>query len=439
MTIAVDPSMRRRIVIASTIGNALEWFDFTVFGLFIGVIGKLYFPSNDPSSSVLLAFATFGIAFAARPIGGIVLAGYADRHGRKNALILMIMMMAVGAGLMGVLPTYSAIGVVAPVMVLVARLIQGFSAGGEFGSASTLLIEFATPGRRGFYGSWQMVSQALAFAFAASFAYGLNTQLSAASFESWGWRAPFLAGVLIGPIGVYLRLKCDESPEFLGYLAENEGKRNTPLRDVVAQYPRELAVAFCIIAVGTAITYVSSIFLPSFAATELKLNIADAQLGLVASNLGIAIIIPFSGALSDKIGRRNLMAATLVVFCLLYYLLLSRLVAAPSRSALWQLQSLGLLLGLVIGPAPAMMTEIFPVAMRSTGASLTYNLAVMLFGGLAPFINTWLVRATGDKLAPVYFIFFAAAVGLTGLALYRERADAPAALARPAVGGRLGA
>jgi MHS family proline/betaine transporter-like MFS transporter len=439
VTIAIDPSMRRRIVIASTIGNALEWFDFTVFGLFVGIIGRLYFPSGDPSTSILLAFATFGIAFVARPIGGIVLAGYADRHGRKHALILMIMMMAVGTGLMGVLPTYSAIGIVAPIMVLVARLIQGFSAGGEFGSASALLIEFATPGRRGYYGSWQFVSQALAFALAAGFAYGLNTQLSIASFESWGWRAPFLAGVLIGPIGVYLRRRCDESPEFREFLAENAGKRNTPLRDVVAQYPRELAVAFCIIAVGTAITYVGSIFLPSFAATELKLNVADAQLGLVAANIGAAIIIPFSGALSDRIGRRNLMAATLVVYCVLFYVLLSRLVAEPSRTALWQLQSLGLLFGLLIGPAPAIMTEIFPVGMRSTGASLMYNFAVMLFGGLAPFINSWLVRATGDKLAPVYYIFFAAAVGLTGLALYRERAGGPAAVARPAVDGRLSA
>lgn len=177
MTIAVNSTMRRRIVIASTIGNVLEWFDFTVFGLFVGIIGRLYFPSNDPSSSVLLAFATFGIAFVARPIGAIVLAGYADRRGRKQALILMIAMMAVGTGLMGVLPTYSAIGVLAPIMVLVARLIQGFSAGGEFGSASALLIEFATPGRRGYYASWQMVAQSLSFAFAASFAYALNAQL----------------------------------------------------------------------------------------------------------------------------------------------------------------------------------------------------------------------------------------------------------------------
>lgn len=246
---------------------------------------------------------------------------------------------------------------------------------------------------------------------------------------------PFLAGVLIGPIGVFLRRKCEESPEFREYVAANKGRRNTPLRDVLAQYPRELTATFCIIAVGTAITYVSSIFLPNFVATVLKLKITDAQLGVVVVNIGAAIIIPFSGALSDRIGRRNLVAAALVVYCVLFYLLLSRLVAAPSRTALWQLQSTGLLFGLMVGPAPAMLTEIFPVGMRSTGASLTYNLAVMLFGGLAPFINAWLVRATGNNLAPLYYVLSAAVVGLTGLALYRERAGQPAAVARPAMTG----
>ena len=211
------------------------------------------------------------------------------------------------------------------------------------------------------------------------------------------------------------------------------------MRDVVAQHPRELTVAFCIIAVGTAITYFGSIFLPSFAATELKLNATDAQLGVLVVNIGAAIIIPLSGALSDRIGRRNLVAAALVLYCVLFYILLSRLVAAPSRAALWQLQSVGLLFGFMVGPAPAMLTEIFPVGMRSTGASLSYNFAVMLFGGGAPFINGWLVRTTGDKLAPIYFIFFAAAVGLTGLALYQERAGRPAAVARPADDGRLSA
>jgi MHS family proline/betaine transporter-like MFS transporter len=428
MSIGVDSSMRRRVVLASTIGNALEWFDFTVFGLFVGVIGRQFFPTGDPSSSVLLAFATFGAAFVARPIGGIVLGDYADRFGRKGALVLMILLMAFGSGLMGVLPNYAAIGVAAPMLVLVARLIQGFSAGGEFGSASALLIEFAPPGQRGFYGSWQMVSQALAFALAAVFAFCLTTRLSPAAFESWGWRAPFIAGVLIGPIGAYLRRYCEESPEFRTYLAERRERRGAPLRNVILEHRRELFVAFCIIAVGTAITYVNAIFLPHFAVAQLKLQAADAQIGLLVVSIGGALIIPFSGALSDRIGRRKIVAATLALYAILFYVLMERLVAEPSRATLWQLQALGLLYGLMVGPAPAMLTEIFSVGGRSTGASLGYNLAVMLFGGAAPFTNAWLVQSTGDKAAPAYFILFAVAVGLFGAALYREqREPGPAA------------
>src|SRR5215475_5874975 len=182
----VMAQMRRRIVISSTIGNALEWFDFTVFGLFAVIIGKLFFPASDPSSSLLLTFATFGIAFAARPLGGLVFGLYADKYGRKAALVMMITLMAVGTGLLGVLPTYGAIGIAAPLLLLLARLIQGFSAGGEFGSASAMLIEFAPEGRRGLYGSFQMVSQGLAFSIGSAMAYLLNLTLSADAFASWG-------------------------------------------------------------------------------------------------------------------------------------------------------------------------------------------------------------------------------------------------------------
>ena len=422
MSITVDPAMRRRVVISSTIGNALEWFDFVVFGLFAGIIGKLYFPVGDASNSLLLTFATFGIAFVARPIGGLVFGIYADKHGRKRALVVMIMMMALGTGLIGFLPTYAAIGIAAPILILVARLIQGFSAGGEFGSASAMLIEFATPGRRGFYGSWQMVSQSLAFGLGAIMAFLLNTQLDPASFESFGWRVPFILGVLIGPVGVYLRNKCDESPEFQQYLATRGTAPNTPLRDVIAHYPRELAVAFCIIAAATAINYVGLVFLPVYAATELKLKIADAQIGLVCVSLVTALMAPLIGLLSDKVGRRMIMLPALLIYCVLFYIMLTRLVAQPSTMALWQLQAVGLLLGVMAAPMPALLTEIFPVGVRSTGVSLMYNLAVMLFGGLAPFINTALISMTGNKLAPIYYIFFAASVGIFGMLLHRERA-----------------
>ncbi|HMN72622.1 MAG TPA: MFS transporter [Rhodoblastus sp.] len=423
-----DAQMRRRVIVSSTIGNALEWFDFTVFGLFAGVIGKLFFPSDNPASSLLLTFATFGIAFAARPLGGLVFGLYADKHGRKKALVVMITLMAIGTGLLGVLPTYAAIGIAAPLLLLLARLIQGFSAGGEFGSASALLIEFAPPGMRGFFGAFQMVSQSLAFAIGAAMAVLLNTSLTPDQFTSWGWRVPFLLGILIGPIGYYLRRKVDESPEFQAYLAEKRKDsapaQKTTLGRLFSEHPRELIASFCLIAAGTAINYIGAVFLPAYAATELKLPLVSAQYGLMLASLANAVLVLIFGALSDRIGRRAVLAPALILYVVLSYVLFQRLVAEPSVAHLWQLQSAGLLLGALAGPMPAFMTEIFPVAVRSTGASLMYNFAVMLFGGLAPAINTWLVQATGNKAAPVFYIAFAAAVGLIGLAVYRRPAPA---------------
>jgi MFS transporter, MHS family, proline/betaine transporter len=418
--------MRRRVVISSTIGNALEWFDFTVFGLFAGIIGKLFFPADNPSSSLLLTFATFGIAFAARPLGGLVFGLYADQHGRKKALVVMITLMAFGTGLLGFLPTYGAIGIAAPLLLLIARLIQGFSAGGEFGSASAMLIEFAPPGRRGYYGSFQMVSQSLAFGIGAAIAIGLNVGLTPDAFASWGWRVPFILGILIGPIGYYLRQKCDESPEFQAYLAEMKARaqatKRTTLGQLFADHPRELIASFCLIAAGTAINYVNAVFLPSYAASELKLPLINAQIGLLCVSLANAAFAVLFGALSDRVGRRMVIVPTLIVYSVLFYVLLQRLVGAPTTANLVLLQGIGILLGSLAGPMPAFMTEIFPVGVRSTGASLMYNFAVMLFGGLAPFINTGLVQLTGNKAAPVYYIFFATAVGLIGLSTYRVRA-----------------
>jgi len=427
--------MRRRVVISSTIGNALEWFDFTVFGLFAGIIGKLFFPADNPSSSLLLTFATFGIAFAARPLGGLIFGLYADKHGRKKALVVMIMLMAFGTGLLGFLPTYGAIGVAAPLLLLLARLIQGFSAGGEFGSASAMLIEFAPAGQRGYYGSFQMVSQSLAFSIGASMAIGLNLGLSPDAFASWGWRVPFILGILIGPIGYYLRQRVDESPEFKAYLADMAARaqpKQTTLAELFANHPRELIASFCLIAAGTAINYVNGIFLPAYAVSELKLPLINAQIGLLVVFLVIAFLVVLFGALSDRIGRRMVIVPTLIVYSVLFYVMLQRLVAAPTTTNLMELQAIGIMLGALAGPMPAFMTEIFPVGVRSTGASLMYNFAVMLFGGLAPFINTWLVQSTGNKAAPVYYIFFAAAVGVIGLSAYRGRPSGATPVVQPA-------
>ena len=421
MNMTVDPSMRRRVVLSSTIGNALEWFDFSVFGLFAVVISQLFFPAHSPTGSLLKTFATFGIAFVARPLGGLLFGLYADRHGRKKALVFMVLMMAAGTGLIGIVPPFAVIGVAAPLLVLVARLMQGISAGGEFGSASAMLIEFASPGRRGLYGSFQIISQSLSFVMGAAAAYALTECLAPADFQTWGWRIPFLLGILIGPVGFLIRQKVDESPEFLAFRQSTGTPRHQPVKALIRDHRREMAVVFCLTAFVTSVTYVTIIFLPTFVSTDLGLHSTDAQLGLVGTNLCSALVAPLGGHLSDRFGRRTIILPTMIVFCVLYGLFLSQLVAFPSVSALWKLQALGILIGFMAGPLPALMTEIFPVGVRSTGASLMYNLAVMLFGGLAPFINTALVEVTGNKLASFYYLVFAAAVGVVGLLLHRPR------------------
>jgi len=421
MHIAIDPAMRRRVVWSSTIGNALEWFDFTVFGLFAATIGKQFFPKTDPTAGLLAAYGLLGIAYFARPLGGLFFGTWADRIGRKRALITIVLMMAVGTGLIGALPTYAMIGVWAPIALLCARLIQGFSAGGEFGTSTAMLIEFAPPNRRGFYASFQFVAQSLAFVVGAAFAYVLNSTLSPESMDSWGWRVPFLSGVIIAPIGFYLRSAVDETPAFKAFLAERAGIRNTPLRDVISQHPVELVALFLVIAGLTAYTYIGNIFVTTFAATDLKLKIADAQLGVIVFNLIGAAIIPLAALLTDRAGRRAVMIPIIVFFTIVYLTLASALVANPSNGALWSLQGSGLIFVFITGPFAALALETFPVGVRSTGASIVYNFGVAIFGGLSPLITQSLVALTGSKFAPFYYLAGCLALSLIGLAILPKR------------------
>jgi MHS family proline/betaine transporter-like MFS transporter len=253
---SVLPVMRRRVVIASVIGNALEWYDFIVYGILAGTIARVFFPEEASETRLLATLALFGIGFAVRPLGGIFFGLYADRYGRRAALSLVILLMAVGTALLAAAPSYAAIGVGAPLLVLTARVIQGFSVGGEFGTATTMLIEYAPRGRRGFYGSFQMVSQALSFVLGGLSAFLVTTSLSQDAVESWGWRLPFILGALVGPIGVYLRRRVDESPEFTELLST--GKRVlTPLRTLLTSHLRELIAAFAVIVAGTSTLYVN--------------------------------------------------------------------------------------------------------------------------------------------------------------------------------------
>ncbi|WP_373422239.1 MFS transporter [Burkholderia gladioli] len=414
------PGPGRSAVIAAVIGNALEWYDFTVFSFMVVVIAELFFPSSSEYASLLLTTATFGVAFFMRPIGGIVLGLYADRAGRKAALSLVILLMTAGIFLIAAAPTYAAIGIGAPLLIVFGRLLQGFSAGGEFGSATAMLIEAAPRGRRGFYGSWQMSSQSAALLVGALVGTLVTHGLSSEALHAWGWRVPFLLGLLIGPIGYYLRRHLADSEVFL---ASKASARRVTLGEVFAQHGREVLCGLGGVIALTVTIYVLISYLPTFAVKQLKLPYAESFYAVIVGGLLLTVLTPLAGAWSDRIGRKTLSLWSLVATLALIYPLFLWLDAAPSVGRLVLVQGLlAITLSGYYGPFGAMIAELFPAQVRSTGLSLAYNVAVMLFGGFGQFIVTWLIKATGTPLAPTYYVMAGLALSVIAVACMPRRA-----------------
>jgi MFS transporter, MHS family, proline/betaine transporter len=408
-------------IAAAVIGNALEWYDFIVFGFFTVVIARLFFPSDSQYASLLLTTATFGVGFFMRPVGGIFLGIYADRRGRKAALLMVITLMTVAIAMIAFAPTYAAIGVGAPLIMVVARLLQGFSAGGEFASATAFLIESAPAGRRGLYGSWQMVGQGLAVLLGAILGTLLTRSLTPETLDSWGWRIPFLFGLIIGPVGLYIRRNLDETSAFLQSNRSSAGQQDS--RTVLMSHIKEMLACLGMVVSGTISFYVILIYIPTFARTQLHLPLDQAFL---AQSIGLAcevVLIPICGVLSDFIGRKPVMITALVLDLLVTYPLFSWVSASPSFGALLTMQIILCgLFGVFNGPISTALAEQFPTRVRSTALAIAYNIAVMLFGGFAQFFVTWLIQATGTPIAPAYYLMFGAAVGLLAALFLKERA-----------------
>ncbi|MUV26978.1 MFS transporter [Burkholderia thailandensis] len=412
-------ALNRRAVAAAVIGNALEWYDFTVFSFMTVVIAQLFFPTSNEYSSLLLTTATFGVAFFMRPIGGIVLGLYADRAGRKAALSLVILLMTLGIFLIAVAPPYAAIGIGGPLLIVLGRLLQGFSAGGEFGSATALLIEAAPFSRRGYYGSWQMASQAAALLFGSLVGAAVTRGLSTEALHAWGWRVPFLIGLVIGPVGFYVRRHLVDSEAFLQ--ARERGERVT-LREVFARHGRAVVCGLGAVIALTVTVYVLISYLPTFAVKQLKLPYGQSFYAVIIGNLLLTALSPVAGAWSDRIGRKGLSLWALGFTLALIYPLFVWLDASPSIARLIVVQAvLSVTLAGYYGPFGAMIAELFPANVRSTGLSLAYNVAVMVFGGFGQFIVTWLIKTTGTPLAPTYYVMAGLALSLVALAFVPAR------------------
>ena len=407
-------------IAAAVIGNALEWYDFIVFGFFTVVIARLFFPSDSQYASLLLTTGTFGVGFFMRPVGGILLGIYADRRGRKAALLMVITLMTVAIAMIAFAPTYAAIGVGAPLIMVLARLLQGFSAGGEFASATAFLTESAPAGRRGLYGSWQMVGQGLAVLLGAILGTLLTRSLTPETLDSWGWRIPFLFGLIIGPVGLYIRRNLDETSAFLQSNRSSAGQQDS--RSVLMSHVKEMLACLGRVVSGTISFYVILIYIPTFARTQLHLPLDQAFL---AQSIGLAcevVLIPICGLLSDFVGRKPVMITALVLDLLVTYPLFSWVSASPSFGALLTMQIILCgLFGVFNGPISTALAEQFPTRVRSTALAIAYNIAVMLFGGFAQFFVTWLIQTTGTPIAPAYYLIFGAAVGLLAALFLKER------------------
>ncbi len=404
-----------RLIIAASVGNALEFYEILVYGYFAVVISKVFFPAADEAVSLLVTFGTFGISFLARPIGAIFLGAYGDSKGRKQALSLSILLMTIGTGLMTIMPSYAAVGVLAPILVIAARLLQGFSVGGEFASSTAFLVEHR-PDRAGFFASWQWSSQGLAALIATGFGVFLTGTMSPGDLQSWGWRIPFAFGLLIGPVGYYIRSHMAETPEFL-----DAGVTQTPLRDLfVGQWDR-LLLTIGVIAVSTSAQYML-VYMPTYAIRELHL---PQSVGFTAAVIAAALqtlVVPFVGLWVDRVGQVSVMIGAAILFLLTSYPAFVLLNANVSLAVLIAMVCwISLLKSFFSGALPSLMAKTFPVATRVTGMSLSYNISVPIFGGFAPFFAQSLIDVTGTKLAPSYYIMATALLSLVSLIALRRR------------------
>lgn len=398
-------SLRRKVIVASTIGNAFEWFDFTLFGLFTLVIAQEFFPLVSHTGSLLLGTATLGVAFIFRPIGGMVFGVYADRVGRKHAVALVVVLMAFATAGLGLIPSYAQIGLMAPLLVVAVRILQGFSAGGEFSSATALLVEYAPAGHRGFYGSIQMCSQALAVTLAGFSVYALSAGLSPVALNTWGWRLPFLFGILVGPVGFYIRRRLQESPQFAAYVRSHPRPTAADFRAGLMGARRSLLSGFGLTVAATVSFYVTFIYMPIFAVRELHLGLAQATLPTMLCGVLLVVLCPLAGHLSDRWGRKRMLVTAMLLYALAMLTLTAWVLQSPVFLNYLLLQFIAsVCMAFVWGPFPTAVTETVPVGVRATGVALIYNFSVMLFGGLAPFFITAIIGVSGNAMAPAYYV-----------------------------------
>lgn len=411
-----SPDAGRKSIFAVVLGNAVEFFDFGVYATFAVMIGHTFFPSDSAFVSLMLSVTAFGIGFIVRPLGAVLIGAYADRVGRKPAMLLTLVMMAVGTGSIAILPGYETIGIAAPILLVVTRMIQGLAWGGEAGPATTYILEAAPPHKRGTYACWQVVAQGVAAMAAGLVGYTLTKVMSPEDLNSWGWRVPFVFGLLVLPIGIYIRRNLAET-----FHGQGETTSTGDLvREVCGKHRRALVLGLLILS-GSTITQYFLNYMTTFALTELKLPTSISMLSTLVAGAAMAVCAVAGGMLCDRFGRRVILMTPRVVLLLILFPALQLMTEHPSPSTF--LLTLALLSGLhgMSGAALiVLLMESFPKSARSTGFSIVYAFGVAAFGGTAQIIITWLIGTTGDPMSPVWYLLIANLVCLTAAWFAKE-------------------
>ncbi|MFF2507029.1 glycine betaine/L-proline transporter ProP [Streptomyces sp. NPDC058067] len=432
-----DPALVKRAVKAAALGNAMEWFDFGVYSYIAVTLGKVFFPSGNPTAQLLSTFGAFAAAFLVRPLGGMVFGPLGDRVGRQKVLAITMIMMAAGTFAIGLIPSYAAIGVGAPILLLAARLVQGFSTGGEYGGAATFIAEYAPDKKRGFFGSWLEFGTLAGYIGGAGLVTLMTALLSDHDLVSWGWRIPFLIAGPMGIIGLYLRMRLEETPAFAAAAAAAEkSEKSRPkvrVREMVTGQWKAMLLCIGLVLVFNVTDYMLLSYMPSYLTGQLHYDETHGLLLILGVMALMMIVQPFAGKLSDSLGRRPVIAAG----CVGFFALSIPAVLLIRQGDLWAvslgLGALGLLLVCFTAAMPSALPALFPTRVRYGSLSIGFNVSVSLFGGTTPLVVTALVGATGNLMMPAYYMMAAAVVGGVAVWFMTESARRPLPGSPPAV------
>lgn len=403
----------RRALVGGALGNALEWYEFAIYAYMAPIIGPLFFASASPGVSVLAAFSVYALAFFVRPVGAIVFGRLTDRAGRQSALVVIIALMTLSTTLIGLLPTYHSVGLWAPVLLVMLRIVQGLCSGGELGGAVALMVESAPYHRRGLYGSWSFGSTVLGYVLGGAVATALAMSFTAAELSSYAWRIGFLIAAPMGLVILYLRFFIEETQYFQQAARQPEAAAAPVQR---RELLRTLLVAIGVVVVWNAVGHTFMVGMPTFLSQFYDMSLELSFLVSLVTGLTAALTMPLFGALSDRIGRRPLLVAAALATALGSYPLYT-LLGTSTALSLVALVFAGLIIGMLGGPMPALLCEQFPTRSRATGVALAYALSVALFGGAAPFITTWIAQASGTPFAASFYTAFCGVISLIALFL----------------------